>query len=105
MATDLSHLALDSMWATSQAGGNRQSSSSQAYTAAGSPPVDPEVPKQLMADPHVSTTSNLPLDTDGKPQASSQAGAWKPAAPQWGPTTVPDVLRAAPDIEKAQNGP
>ena len=102
---DLSSLAKDSMWVSSQAGGNRQSSNELAMTAAGSPPVDPEVPADHLSDPHVSATSDLPVGTSGKPQASGQSGAYKPGPPRWKPTTVPDVIRKAPKIIDGQGVP
>lgn len=90
---DLSPLARESIWVTSQAGGNRQSSNELAQTAPGSSPVDPEVPSRSQSDPHVDIGAMLPVGTDGKPQASGQSGAWRPGAPAWGPVTQPDVLR------------
>ncbi len=55
MVTDLSHLATNSIWATSQEAGNQQASNSDAMTAPGSEPVDVLVNKDVHNDPHVDT--------------------------------------------------
>jgi hypothetical protein len=94
---DLSKLAKNSIWPTSQAGGNRMSTNDEALTALGTEPVDPALQKSQQANPHVGVTATLPIGTSGKPQASGQAGSWKPSAPVWGPTTVPDVIRKVPE--------
>jgi hypothetical protein len=91
---DLSSLAKDSMWCTSQAAGNRQSKSALAMTAPGSSPVDRELPSEQMADPHVNFSNpEIPTGTDGKPQASGQTGPYKPGPPKWGPCSIPTVIR------------
>lgn len=51
---DLSHLAADSMWPTSQAAGNMMSGRPAAMSAPGTPPVDPLPPSSDQGDPHVS---------------------------------------------------
>ena len=91
---DLSGLAKNSMWVTSQAGGNMTSSSAEAFTAPGSEPVDPVPDRDKQGDPHVDLAEPMPPATSGKPQAASQVSArWSPGAPAWGPVTVPDVVR------------
>lgn len=92
---DLSQLAENSIWPTSQAGGNMQSSGRQAMTAPGSPPVDPVPDRTEQGDPGISLGAEMPTGTDGKPQASGQA-SYTPAPVKWMPTTVPRVIRGKP---------
>lgn len=92
---DLSSLAKDSMWPTSQAGGNMSSSARLAQTAPGSPPVDPLQPAEKQGDPAVKLGKGMPIGTSGKPQASGQA-SYTPNAARWGPVTVPKVIRGKP---------
>lgn len=77
---DLSHLAANGPWATSQAGGNMVSSNEQAMTGPGSPPVDPLPDRDHQGDPHVSFTEDVALGTPppraAKPFAASPV-AWK----------------------------
>lgn len=88
---DLSDLARDSMWVTSQAAGNRQSKPDNAMTAPGSSPVDRELPEDQMADPAVEVGPAIPPGTDGKPRAG--AGGHAAVPPSWTRTTTPDVVR------------
>ncbi|HXJ26521.1 MAG TPA: hypothetical protein VNH17_12510 [Streptosporangiaceae bacterium] len=90
---DLSKLAEDSMWPTSQAAGNRQSKPDKAMTAPGSSPVDRELDTANLADPHVELDPPMPPGTDGKPQASGQAG-YSPAPAAWKPASPPQVIRS-----------
>jgi hypothetical protein len=90
---DLSGLARDSMWVTSQAAGNRQSKPDNAMTAPGSSPVDRELPEDQMADPTVETGPVRPVGSDGKPRASATTGDWRPGPVAWSKTTTPDVVR------------
>ena len=55
---DLSPLAKNGPWATSQAGGNMTSSNEQAMTAPGTPPVDPLPDREHQGDPTVTLISN-----------------------------------------------
>jgi hypothetical protein len=88
---DISDLAIDSMWCTSQAAGNRQSLPDKAMTAPGSDPVDRELKTEDMADPHVNYSGgDIPVGTSGKPQPAPPSA---PGPPRWGKTTVPDVVR------------
>lgn len=76
---DLSNLAKDSMWVTSQAGGNMQSSNSKAMTAPGSRPVDPLPDRDSQDDPTVDLGAPTPVGGDGKPQAKGES--WSPPGP------------------------
>jgi hypothetical protein len=87
---DLSALAKDTMWLTSQAGGNMQSSNRLAMTAPGSQPVDPVPDRTQQGDPHVELGPARPPGQDGKPQPAS---SYTPNPARWGPVTVPDVVR------------
>jgi hypothetical protein len=88
---DLSTLADGSMWPTSQAAGNRQSTPNRAMTAPGSSPVDRELPPDQMADPEVEVGPAIPVSTTGKPPA--KAGGMNSSPPAWTKTTTPDVVR------------
>jgi hypothetical protein len=90
---DLSGLAIDSMWVTSQAAGNRQSKPDNAMTAPGSSPVDRELPEAQMADPQVDVGPPVRTGTSGKPRAAASTADWRPGAPAWTATTTPDVVR------------
>ncbi len=92
---DLSKLAKDSMWSSSQAAGNMTSSNEEAMTAPGSPPVDPVQPAADQGDPTVKLGAPMKTGTDGKPQASSQA-SYNPSPVRWGSTTTPAVVRSDP---------
>jgi hypothetical protein len=89
---DLSHLAKDSMWPTSQAGGNMMSSNAAAMTAPGSLPADPLPPEKEQGDPAVTLPGLLPSGTDGKPKPRD----YTPSPARWGPVTIPDVVRDSP---------
>jgi hypothetical protein len=96
---DISDLAIDSMWATSQAAGNRTSLPDVAMTAPGSTPVDGELKPAEMADPHVSNSGpEIPVGADGKPQPAQEH---VPGPPRWKPTTVPDVVRKNQGVKHA----
>lgn len=90
---DLSSLARDSMWPTSQAAGNRQSTPGNAMTAPGSSPVDRELPPDQMADPEVEVGPLRPVGGDGKPKARITAGPPGLPSPAWKPVSSPDVVR------------
>jgi hypothetical protein len=92
---DLSKLADDSMWPTSQAGGNMVSSSRLARTAPGSPPVDDLVDRAVQSDPTIKLGAQMATGTSGKPQASGRP-AYTPTPCRWGPTTTPQVVRSKP---------
>lgn len=92
---DLSALAKKSLATDSMHGGNQvwartsMSADGSVSGALGDKPGE----GAEQASPEISVTATLPIGTDGKPQASGQSGAYKPAAPRWVPTTIPDVLR------------
>jgi hypothetical protein len=90
---DLSALAADSMWVTSQAGGNMVSSNEGAHTAPGSQPVDKLTDRDVQSDPHVELPPRTPPGTNGKPKAR---GTDRPSGrAAWGKTTTPNVVRQA----------
>jgi hypothetical protein len=61
---DLSNLAKNGPWITSQAGGNMMSSTEQAMTAPGSHPADPLPDRDEQGDPKVSYSGpQLPVGT------------------------------------------
>jgi hypothetical protein len=94
---DLSDLAKNSMWPTSQAGGNMIASNDQAMTAPGSAPVDNlnDRMSEMEEEPTVidSNLNEIPPATSGKPQASGQQGKPSTPTPAWGSTTTPTVVR------------
>jgi hypothetical protein len=83
------------MWSSSQAAGNTTSSSREAMTAPGSPPVDPMPGQAEQSDPTVKLGAQMPVATSGKPQASRQS-SYTPGPVEWGPVTVPQVVRGKP---------
>lgn len=92
---DLSSLAKDSMWVTSQEAGNMMSGRPGAMSAPGSQPVTPLPPAKDQGVPSVENSPGAqpgPGD-DGKPKARTTAG--KPALPEpsWSKTTTPEVVR------------
>lgn len=90
---DLSHLAADSMWPTSQEGGNMMSGRPGAMSAPGSQPVTPLPPAKDQGVPHVDLGSQQKTGDDGKPRARTTAGKPNLPEPSWKPTTTPDVIR------------
>ncbi len=73
---DLSNLARNGPWVTSQAGGNMMSSNEQAMTAPGSDPADPLPDRTKQGDPTV--------DVVPKPRSVLTHGvAYSPAAVAW----------------------
>ena len=85
-------MAKDSIWVTSQAGGNMVSSNEGAHTAPGSQPVDKLTDRAVQSDPHVEMPPVRPPGTSGKPPArgSDRVPAARPA---WKATTTPNVVR------------
>lgn len=92
---DLSSLARDSAWPTSQAAGNMTSSSRKAMTAPGSAPVDPVPDRTEQGDPSIDLGTPMKTGTSGKPQPRGQS-SYTPAPVAWKPTTVPAVVREKP---------
>ena len=79
---DLSALAKDSMWVTSQEGGNLVHDNSGAGTALGGRPVTPMPPAEDQPDPHVDMTAAGAVGVPArhpKPSASFTPApvAWK----------------------------
>lgn len=103
---DLSKLAIDSMWPTSQAGGNMLAGNEKAMTAPGSAPVDniQDHLTQTHEDPTVedSNAVRIPAGTSGKPQASGQQGRNSQPRPAWGATVADDVVRDDSGASKPQ---
>jgi hypothetical protein len=93
---DLSDLAENSMWPTSQAGGNMQSSNREAMTAPGSEPVDPVPDRSEQGDPHIDLAEAMPPGTDGKPEVTGQQREYTPGTPSWKPTTRPKTVVTGP---------
>jgi hypothetical protein len=80
---DLSSLAKDSMWITSQAAGNMMSSNEKAMAAPGSRPVDPLPDRDNQVDPTVDVPKQTQPGDDGKTQAKGED--WSPPGPpKWG---------------------
>lgn len=73
---DLSSLAANGPWVTSQAGGNMTSSNEQAMTGKGTKPVDPLPDRDHQGDPHVT-----PID---KPRSVLEHGDDGQAYAPWG---------------------
>jgi hypothetical protein len=90
---DLSSLAKDSLWVTSQEGGNMMSGRPGAMSAPGSEPVTPLPPTKDQGVPHVDMGPQQKPGDDGKPAARTTAGKPDLPPPAWKPTTTPDVVR------------
>lgn len=82
---------------TSQEGGNQQSSNELAMTAPGSQPVDVLKDRSVQVDPKIVASNKAVIGpaTDGKPQASEQAGQAGAARPAWGKPAGRGVTRKA----------
>jgi hypothetical protein len=78
---DLSEMARNGPWVTSQAAGNMTSSNDEAMTAPGSQPVDPLPDRADQGDPKVTSSDDVPV---GTPAARVTAG-YNPAAIIWKP--------------------
>lgn len=74
---DLSSLAKDSMWITSQEGGNLVHNSEGAFSAPGSEPVTPMPAAEHMPDPAVDLGSPKP------PTVGTTGGGYSPAPVAW----------------------
>jgi hypothetical protein len=92
---DLSRLADDSMWCTSQGGGNVTTVRPAAMSAPGSAPVNPRLGEDERP-PHVAPSPEIPVSFTGKPEPA--AGAPDPAAPAWKPAGSPGVTRTPPPV-------
>lgn len=78
---DLSSLAEDSMWVTSQEGGNMIHDNTGAFSAPGTEPVTPMPDVQHMPDPHV-TPAGERLPTGTPPRRMTE---YSPSPVRWGP--------------------
>jgi hypothetical protein len=65
---DLSSLARDSMWPTSQEAGNMMSGRHAAMSAPGSDPVTPLPPAKDQGEPHVTYTNTSAMDPGTPPE-------------------------------------
>ena len=83
---DLSHLAADSMWPTSQEAGNMMSGRPKAMSAPGSNPTTPLPPAKDQGDPTVENSPgpHISPGDDGKPQPGRD---WSPGEPAWTKTS------------------
>jgi hypothetical protein len=70
MVQDLSRLAEDSMWVTSQAGGNMMSGRPKAMSAPGSVPVNPLPAASEQDEPNVEMGPVIPVGDTGRPEPS-----------------------------------
>lgn len=78
---DLSSLADNSMWVTSQEAGNMMSGRPHAMSAPGSDPVTPLPPAKDQGTPQVNDSpGHIQPGDDGKPRARTTAG--KPSLPE-----------------------
>lgn len=89
---DLSHLAKDSMWPTSQEAGNMMSDRPAAMSAPGSQPVTPLPPAKDQGAPTVAMPAATEPGDDGKPKARE---GWSPGAPAWSKTSTPETPRTS----------
>lgn len=64
---DLSQMAANGPWVTSQAAGNMISSNEQAMTGPGSEPVDPLPDRTRQGDPHVTMSDDVPVGAYAHP--------------------------------------
>ena len=80
---DLSALAKDSMWITSQEGGNMVHDNTGAYSSPGSEPVTPIPPPDKQPDPTVTFSGDeLPV---GTPPRRADDTSYTPSPAVWGP--------------------
>jgi hypothetical protein len=81
---DLSSLAKNGPWVTSQAGGNMMSSTEQALTAPGSVPVDPLPDREHQGEPSLDMSASVPVGTAGKRKPT----AYTPTPVAWKDTII-----------------
>lgn len=92
---DISSLAKDSLATNSMHGGN-QVWANTAMTAPGGASGDlgNDLNEAVVVDaPVIEMQEQIEPGTDGKPKTDTGGGSYKPGAPDWGKTTVPDVVR------------
>ena len=78
---DLSSLARDSMWVTSQEGGNLVHDNSPAMTAPGTDPATPLPAAENQANPHVDIGAERPVGTPPTRHASDHS--YSPSTAAW----------------------
>ena len=78
---DLSNLAANAMWVTSQEAGNLVHDNSPAMTAPGSQPATPLPAVEDYADPHVDLGAQRPVGTAPERHASDHS--FSPAPDTW----------------------
>lgn len=88
MSKDLSNLAENSMWPTSQSAGNMMSSSKNALTAPGSKPVNPLPPAKEQGDPHVSPSDGPEIKPGHHGTTPPRSGAPGSGPPAWKKTST-----------------
>ena len=81
---DLSAMAKNGPWVTSQAGGNMMSSTEQAQTGPGSVPVDPLPDRTKQGDPALDMSATVPVGT----AAGRRPTAFTPSAVAWKDTII-----------------
>ena len=82
---DLSSLAKDGPWVTSQAGGNMMSSNELAMTGKGTEPADPLPDRENQGDPKVGVTDTLNLNY---PPGRIKGSDYSPSPVAWKTTGV-----------------
>jgi hypothetical protein len=88
MAEDLSARAEDSMWPTSQGGGNMRSSNKRAMTAPGGMSVTPMPSIGVQEDPEVEMIDCDPRQLEHEGASSGSPGRWDDVSGRresWGP--------------------
>ena len=78
---DLSSLAKDGPWITSQDGGNMIHDNDPAMTGPGSPPVTPLPARKEQGNPTVTYTGDVPVGS--KPDRSGTGGGYSPSSVSW----------------------
>jgi len=78
---DLSNLAANSMWVTSQEGGNLVHDNSPAMTAPGSQPATPLPAVEKYADPKVDLGTQIPVGT--APDRHASGNSFSPTSDTW----------------------
>ena len=76
----MSNLAADSMWPTSQEGGNLVHDNAPAMTAPGSEPATPTPKMEAQSDPSVDLGSKIPVGTAQPRRATT---SFSPASMTW----------------------
>lgn len=83
---DLSSMTRDSMWITSQEGGNMIFDNSGAMTAPGTDPVTP-VPKEVSAHPDPRAGVSATITVGQMPEGKKPTTSYTPAPRRWQATS------------------